>query len=99
MPPKWSQKDERQYQHIKESEQERGKSEERAKEIAARTTNKHRRQEGRTPNRQTQGTGNPNKPLEQRSKREIYNAARDLGIERRSTMTKQQLIEAVRQHR
>ena len=96
MPTKWSDKDERQYQHIKESQQQRGQSEERAKEIAARTTNKQRRKEHRTPNKTTQGTGNPHTPLEQRSKQELYNRARDLGIERRSSMNKQQLIDAVR---
>lgn len=96
MPQKWSNKDERQYEHIKESQRERGTSERRAKEIAARTTNKQRRMEGRTPNRTTQGTGNPNKPLEQRTKRELYNRARDVGIEGRSTMSKQQLIDALR---
>ena len=50
-------KDERQYEHIKDSEQERGASEDRAKEIAARTVNKRRREEGRTPSKRTQGTG------------------------------------------
>jgi hypothetical protein len=99
MPQKWSKKDERQYEHIKESQQERGTSERRAKEIAARTTNKQRRTEGRTPNKTTQGTGNPNKPLEQRSKRELYNQAKDLGVERRSTMSKQELVDAVRRQR
>ena len=44
----WSDKDERMYEHVKESEEERGRDEERAKEIAARTVNKQRRQEGRT---------------------------------------------------
>jgi hypothetical protein len=99
MPPKWSRKDERQYEHVKESQLERGSSERRAKEIAARTTNQQRRKEGRTPNRTTQGTGNPNKPLEQRTKRELYNRAKDLGIERRSTMSKPELIEALRRRR
>ena len=47
MPKNWSEKDERQYEHIKQSELERGESEERAEEIAARTVNKQRREEGR----------------------------------------------------
>ena len=48
MPRKaWSNKDERQYEHIKESEEEKGESTKRAKEIAARTVNKKRRSEGR----------------------------------------------------
>ena len=69
--PSWSDKDERQYEHIKDSATERGKSEDRAQEIAARTVNKQRREEGRTPNETTQGTGNPNTRLESRSKDEI----------------------------
>lgn len=48
MPKAWSKKDERQYEHVKESEEERGRSEERAEEIAARTVNKQRTKEGRT---------------------------------------------------
>lgn len=48
MPKSWSDKDERQYEHVKESEKEQGRSEERAKEIAARTVNKQRAKEGRT---------------------------------------------------
>jgi hypothetical protein len=49
MPPKaWSEKRERQYEHVKESEREQGRSEERAKEIAARTVNKTRAEKGET---------------------------------------------------
>jgi hypothetical protein len=48
MPKAWSAKDERQYEHVKESEKKEGKSTERAKEIAARTVNKERKKEGRT---------------------------------------------------
>lgn len=40
---KWSNKDERQYKHIKKSVKQRGKSEDTAEEIAARTVNKQRR--------------------------------------------------------
>jgi len=50
---KWTDKDERQYEHIKESVLEQGKSEDTAKEVAARTVNKQRREEGRTPNTAT----------------------------------------------
>jgi hypothetical protein len=57
--PSWSRKDERQYEHIKESELERGVSEDRAKEIAARTVNKQRREEGRTPGKTTPGHREP----------------------------------------
>ena len=49
MPQKsWSKKDERQYEHVKESEQERGRPAGKAKDIAARTVNKQRSKEGRT---------------------------------------------------
>jgi hypothetical protein len=48
MPKSWSSKDERQYEHVKASEKKEGKSTGRAKEIAARTVNKHRKSEGRT---------------------------------------------------
>jgi hypothetical protein len=48
MPKAWSAKDERQYEHVKESESKEGKSTKRAKEIAARTVNKERKKEGRT---------------------------------------------------
>lgn len=98
MPEKWSNKDERQYEHIKGSSKDRGASEKRAKEIAARTVNKTRREEGRTPNRTTQGTGNPNNSLEARSKEELYNRAEALDIEGRSKMSKEELIEAIRRH-
>ena len=94
--PSWSKKDERQYEHVKESNEERGVSEKRAKEIAARTVNKQRREEGRTPSRRTQGTGNPNRSLEDRSKQELYNRARELGVEGRSKMNKSELVNAIR---
>jgi hypothetical protein len=49
MPQKgWSDKRERQYEHIKESEKEQGRSTDRAKEIAARTVNKQRAEAGET---------------------------------------------------
>jgi hypothetical protein len=44
----WSPKRERQYQHIKESEREAGRSTDRAEEIAARTVNKQRSDAGET---------------------------------------------------
>jgi hypothetical protein len=97
MPQKsWSDKDERQYEHIKKSEKERGKSESRAKEIAARTVNDQRRKEGRTEKKSTSGTGNPHSPLEDRSKDQLRNRARELDIEGRSKMNKAELIEAIR---
>jgi plasmid stabilization system protein ParE len=99
MPNAWSNKRERQYEHIKESAKKRGKSTKRAKEIAARTVNKQRREAGKTPNKKTQGTGNPTHKLEDRTRDEIYNEAKKLNIEGRSKMNKSQLIQAVRRKR
>ena len=99
MPPAWTEKDERQYEHIKESSVERGVNEDKAEEIAARTVNKHRRVEGRTPNVRTQGTGNPNRSIEERSRDEVYNRAKELKIRGRSKMRKAELVEAVRRTR
>lgn len=72
----WSDKDERKYEHIKESQRRQGRSPDRAEEIAARTVNKDRAQEGRT-------------------KEQLYNEARRMGIEGRSKMSKQQLQRVV----
>ncbi len=96
---KWTDKDERQYEHVKESVLDQGKSEDTAKEVAARTVNKHRREEGRTPNKTTQGTGNPNTPLEDRTTRELHNIASDLKIDGRSKLKKMELVEAIRSKR
>jgi plasmid stabilization system protein ParE len=94
--PEWTDKDRRQYEHIKESNLDRGVPNDRAEEIAARTVNKERREEGRTPNKRTQGTGNPRRGLEDRTKDELYNRAKDLGVEGRSKMKKSELIDAIR---
>jgi hypothetical protein len=49
MPQKaWSDKRERQYEHIKESEKKQGRSTKRAKEMAAATVNKQRVESGET---------------------------------------------------
>jgi hypothetical protein len=98
MPRSWTEKDERKYEHIKEGEQKRGASTRRAKEIAARTVNKARREEGRTENKRTQGTGNPNTSLDERSKEELMNRARELDIAGRSKMKKAELVRAIRTH-
>ena len=107
MPQKaWSSKRERQYEHIKESEQERGRSTKRAKEIAARTVNKERARSGeaRTASRTStrdlssgrrgglrSGTNRP----KGRTKEQLYNEAKKLGIEGRSSMNKAELQRAV----
>lgn len=95
MPKGWTDKDERQYEHIKQSSLDRGISESRAGEIAARTVNDKRREEGRTegPSRET---GNPNAPLEELSRNELYNRAKSMNIGGRSSMTKPELVEAIR---
>ncbi len=48
MPKDWTEKDERQYEHIKASEAKSGRSSKRSRQIAAATVNKRRRGEGRT---------------------------------------------------
>jgi len=102
----WSNKRERQYEHIKDSAKERGASTKRAKEIAARTVNKERARSGeaRTSSRssrqdmsssrrggQRSGTNRP----KGRTKEQLYNEAKRMGIEGRSKMNKQQLQRAV----
>jgi plasmid stabilization system protein ParE len=94
--PSWSNKDEQKYEHIKDGYEERGAGEDRAEEIAARTVNKDRREEGRTPNRRTQGTGNPNDPLDARSRDELYNIAREKDVKGRSKMDKDELVRAIK---
>ncbi|MFI4877044.1 MAG: Rho termination factor N-terminal domain-containing protein [Blastopirellula sp. JB062] len=96
MPKAWSKKDERQYEHVKQSVLERGRSKDRAQEIAARTVNKQRRQEGRTPNQKTEGTGNPRTRLEERTVNELRNLAAERNISGRSRMNKSELIQALR---
>ncbi len=96
--PSWTSKDRRQYEHIKEGYEQRGKSDDRAEEIAARTVNKERREEGRTPNQRSEGTGNPRHGLESRTKTELENRARELHIDGRSKMSKDELVQAIRQH-
>jgi plasmid stabilization system protein ParE len=96
MPDAWSNKDERKYEHIKDSSQERGVGEDRAKEIAARTVNKDRREEGHTPSSRTQGSGNPQTGYESRTRDELYNIAKKRNIEGRSKMSKDELIRALR---
>jgi plasmid stabilization system protein ParE len=56
MPEAWSNKRERQYEHIKDSEKKQGRSTKRAKEIAARTVNKERAQKGETKGSSSSGS-------------------------------------------
>ena len=73
-----------------------GKKTDKAEEIAARTVNKQRREEDRTPRKTTKGTGNPNSSLESRTKQELYNRASQLNIKGRSKMSKSELVTAIR---
>jgi len=106
MPKAWSSKDERQYEHIKESEQKQGRSTKRAKEIAARTVNKERARSGeakessRTSRRDLSssrrgGLRSGTKRPKGRTKEQLYNEAKRLNISGRSRMNKQQLQRAV----
>jgi plasmid stabilization system protein ParE len=97
MPKGWSDKDERKYEHIKEGYKGEGISEDEAQERAARTVNKARREEGRTENSRTQGTGNPNSRLDSRSKDELENRAKELDVPGYSSMSKDELIDAIRE--
>lgn len=96
MPKAWTAKDERQYKHVKESEEERGKAEEKAEEIAARTVNKQRREEGRTANSRTQGTGNPRTSLESRSLDDCGTARRTSRSRATRRWVMKVLVEAIR---
>jgi plasmid stabilization system protein ParE len=106
MPSAWTEKQERKYEHIRDSEREQGASSGRAKEIAARTVNKERAQTGqsRTASRSStrdmsssrrgglrSGTSRP----KGRTKAQLYNEAKQRGIEGRSKMSKVQLQRAV----
>lgn len=96
MPKGWNKHDEKMYDAIKESSLDRGMDEGRAEEIAARTVNKNRRLEGRSTNKFTQGTGNPNSGYEDRTRDELYNIAKTKKIAGRSKMTKDELVHALR---
>ncbi len=97
MPPRGVQKGTkraRQYEHIKESQKERGTSESRAEEIAARTVNKERARDDMSSSRrggQRSGTDRQ----KGRTRDQLYNEAKRLGIEGRSSMNKAQLQRAV----
>jgi hypothetical protein len=102
----WSNKRERQYEHVKESAKERGASTKRAKEIAARTVNKERARSGEAressrSSRQDISSGRRG-GLRSRSgrstgqtKEQLYNQAKRLNIKGRSKMNKRQLLAAV----
>ncbi|MFD8148421.1 plasmid stabilization protein [Streptomyces sp. NPDC059708] len=107
MPRGSSAKRERQYEHIKESGEKRGMSAERATEMAARTVNKERARSGESgtaSSGSTRGKSAPQRGGEKsraggtasdRTKDDLYREAKKRGIEGRSTMTKQQLKNAL----
>ncbi len=97
----------RQYEHIKESQRERGASTGRAEEIAARTVNKERARSGQSRTRSRTSTrdissgqrggqrsGRRSAPRG-RTRDQLYNEAQQMGIEGRSRMNKAQLQRAV----
>jgi hypothetical protein len=106
MPPRGVQKGTkraRQYEHIKESQRERGTSESRAEEIAARTVNKERARAGESRTASTQDMSSSRRGGQRsgtnrekgRTRDQLYNEARRLGIDGRSSMNKAQLQRAV----
>ena len=96
----------RQYEHIKQSELEQGRSEGLAEEIAARTVNKERARAGESRERSRTSTrdissgrrgglrSGTNRP-KGRTYEQLYNDAKELGIEGRSKMNKAALERAV----
>ena len=102
----WSNKRERQYEHIKKGAKASGASTKRAKEIAARTVNKERARAGeaRTSSRTSRTDissgrrgglrARTNRP-KGRTKEQLYNEAKRMNISGRSKMNKQQLQRAV----
>ena len=101
----WSKKRERQYEHIKSSQKERGRSTDAAEEIAARTVNKERARSGeaKTASKTSlddissgrRGGLRSGKGAGGRTYDQLYEEAKDLGIDGRSTMNKSQLQRAV----
>ena len=97
----------RQYEHIKRATKKRGASESRAEEIAARTVNKERARSGESKQRSRTSTqdissgrrgglrSGSSKTQRGRTREQLYNEARNLGIEGRSKMNKAQLLAAV----
>ncbi len=101
----WSKKRERQYEHIKESQKEQGRSEDKAEEIAARTVNKERARAGEAKQSSRSSTKDissgrrgglrSGKGPGGRTRDQLYNEAKKKGIEGRSKMNKAELEKAV----
>jgi hypothetical protein len=110
MPPagvKKGTKDARKYEHIKESLEDQGRSKAKAKEIAARTVNKDRAREGKTETASRSSLRDPKSSSQRggersgtdkpkgRTRDQLYNEAKQRGVEGRSKMSKEQLRRAV----
>jgi hypothetical protein len=104
-PKAWSAKRERQYDHIKEGLEERGRDEDTAEEIAARTVNKERAQAGEAEESSRTSTEDissgrrggkrSGKGSGGRTRDQLYEEARRKGVKGRSTMNKSALEKAV----
>jgi hypothetical protein len=101
----WSNKRERQYEHIKEGLEDRGRSEDTAEEIAARTVNKERARSGESDQASRSSTHDvssgrrggkrSHSGAQGRTKAQLYNEAKKQGVEGRSKMSKAELEKAV----
>jgi hypothetical protein len=96
----------RQYEHIKDSQRSQGRGEDRAEEIAARTVNKERARSGESRQRSRSSTDDMSSSRrggqrsgtnreKGRTRDQLYNEAKKLNIEGRSSMNKAQLQRAV----
>jgi hypothetical protein len=101
----WNKKRERQYEHIKEGLEDRGRDEEQAEEIAARTVNKERARSGEAKQRSKTSTRDisssrrgglrSHRGSGGRTKAQLYEEAKQQNIKGRSSMTKAELERAV----
>lgn len=102
----WNAKRERQYRHIRDSLRERGESEGTAEEIAARTVNKERARAGEAEQASRSSTDDissgrrgglrSHRGRGGRTYRQLYNEARQRGIDGRSKMSKADLERALK---
>jgi hypothetical protein len=105
MPQGSNKKRERQYEHIKEGLKKRGRSEDTAEEIAARTVNKERARAGEAKQKSRTSTDDisssrrgglrSHSGSQGRTKEQLYNEAKNKNIKGRSRMSKAQLEKAV----
>ena len=101
----WSKKRERQYEHIKDGLEDRGRSESTAEEIAARTVNKERARAGESRQASRASTEDissgrrgglrSHSGAGGRTKAQLYEEAKRKNVKGRSSMTKEQLEKAV----